>query len=152
MTVAPPKPVPVTKAGDRIVAHGTAVAFDGRAVLMIGPSGCGKSALALELMAHGAILIGDDRVDVRTQRDAPVLAPPPQTAGRIEARFVGILTADFTSAPLALVVDMASEETDRLPPLRRAILRGTRCRFFKKLRAAISSRRFCSSSRVRGAP
>ena len=40
--------------------HGTAVAIDGRGVLLIGPSGAGKSDLALRLIDAGAALVGDD--------------------------------------------------------------------------------------------
>lgn len=40
--------------------HGTAVAIDGRGLLLIGPSGAGKSDLALRLMEDGAALVGDD--------------------------------------------------------------------------------------------
>ena len=45
--------------------HASAVALDGRALLIVGPSGSGKSALALRMMAHGATLVSDDLVEIR---------------------------------------------------------------------------------------
>lgn len=45
---------------DSAQIHGTAVAIDGRGVLLIGPSGAGKSDLALRLIDDGAALVGDD--------------------------------------------------------------------------------------------
>ena len=45
--------------------HATAVAIDGKAILLIGQSGSGKSDLALRLiMNKNAVLIADDRVDI----------------------------------------------------------------------------------------
>lgn len=85
-------------------------------MLIIGPSGSGKSSLALALMALGAALVADDRV-VLTHTPANVIASaPPSLKGLIEARFVGLLHADsVASAPVAAVVDLGTEETDRLP-------------------------------------
>ena len=45
--------------------HATAVLLDGKGVVLRGPSGSGKSDLALRLIDEGAILIADDRVDVK---------------------------------------------------------------------------------------
>ena len=52
------------------VLHGSCVALAAppgvlpRGVLILGPSGAGKSTLALRLMALGATLVADDRVEV----------------------------------------------------------------------------------------
>jgi len=115
MSGLPETEIPLTRTADRLLAHGTAVALAGRGILILGPSGSGKSALALALMALGARLIGDDRVEVRVTPEAVFLSPPPELAGRIEARFVGILGAETASAPLVLVVDLGRTETQRLP-------------------------------------
>ncbi|MDQ2095685.1 HPr kinase/phosphorylase [Rhodalgimonas zhirmunskyi] len=99
--------------------HATAVSCQGRAALIIGPSGSGKSALALELMARGAGLIADDRVIVTLQDGAVIASAPAAIAGRIEARFVGLLRAEAAApAPVALIVDMGQGESERLPPQR----------------------------------
>src|SRR6202035_866821 len=50
---------------DPILVHATAIAIDGRAVLLRGPSGAGKSDLALRLIDCGARLVGDDQAELR---------------------------------------------------------------------------------------
>lgn len=88
-------------------------------VLIIGPSGAGKSALALQLIALGASLVADDRTRL-TRQDGTVVADVPETiAGLIEARGVGILRLPPAGpTPLALVVDTARTEPERIPPPR----------------------------------
>lgn len=104
--------------------HGTCVAIDGQGVLLVGAPGSGKSALALQLMALGAVLVADDQVILTGT--SPIVASCPATIrGRIEARFVGVLTAEaLDAAPLKLVVDLDSIETDRVPPLRHFTVNG----------------------------
>jgi HPr kinase/phosphorylase len=105
--------------------HATCVAVDGRGVLILGPSGSGKSSLALDLMALGGRLVADDRTVVAPGAGAPVAACPPAIRGRIEARGVGILAADpAPPVAVALVVDLGTPETDRLPPRRTRTLAG----------------------------
>ncbi|MDJ0859397.1 MAG: HPr kinase/phosphatase C-terminal domain-containing protein [Dinoroseobacter sp.] len=97
----------------------TAIAEDGRAVLLTGPSGSGKSAIALQLIALGADLISDDQTALSRSDDLLIAAPAPNIFGRIEARGVGVLRANvLRRAQVALVVDLGSLETDRLPPWR----------------------------------
>lgn len=105
--------------------HATAVAMEGRAVLITGPAGSGKSSLALELMAHGAALIADDGV-ILSAADGDVIASAPESiAGRIEARGIGILAARAAGpSPVALVADMGRLETERLPRRREVRLCG----------------------------
>lgn len=106
--------------------HATAVALDtGRGVLILGPSGAGKSALALRLMALGAHLVADDRVDLRHEAGALLAAAPAALFGLIEARGAGILRATaLASARIALVVDLSERETERLPPMRHSEILG----------------------------
>lgn len=100
--------------------HATAVALDpGRGVLILGPSGAGKSALALRLMALGATLVADDRVDLRVGEGGVIASAPAVLSGLIEARGAGILrAAALASARIVLVVDLSAPETERLPPMR----------------------------------
>lgn len=107
--------IPLTEHEGLILAHGSAVVADGRAILFIGASGSGKSALALELMAYGATLIGDDRVCLKAAGEDIMVSPPPTITGRIEARGVGILPAATGEGRLAVVVDLDVVEAERLP-------------------------------------
>lgn len=99
--------------------HATTVAIDGQGVMLIGPSGVGKSSLALQLIGLGARLVADDRTRIAATPDAPMAYAPKQMVGLIEARGVGLLSVPHVpSAPVALVVDMAQVESERLPPAR----------------------------------
>jgi HPr kinase/phosphorylase len=105
--------------------HASAVALSGRAALITGPSGSGKSALALELMALGAELVADDGVLLSRAGDRVLARAPAQIRGLIEARGVGLLRADpADDVPVALVIDLGTTESERLPPLRTTDLHG----------------------------
>ncbi len=119
------------------IIHASCVTFQNSAVLVIGPSGSGKSALALQLMAHGAVLISDDRTSVRRCERALIATAPPSIKGLIEARGVGVLTADTCEAAFVrLVVDLAHEEQERLPPMRRYNLLGETVPLLHNVKAA----------------
>lgn len=107
-----------TSASDTVL-HASAVAFEGRGVLILGASGRGKSSLALELIGLGAALVADDRTRIKVQ-DATLIADCPATIrDRIEVRHVGILGAQSCEAvAIHLVVDLDQTETERLPPFR----------------------------------
>ncbi len=96
--------------------HASAVAAQGRAVLIQGASGSGKSTLALQLLAFGARLISDDQTQIERQGGVILASHAPNIAGLVEARGVGILNAPRAEAcPLYAVVDLDSHETERLP-------------------------------------
>jgi HPr kinase/phosphorylase len=102
---------------DSLLVHATAVAIDGRAVLLRGPPGCGKSDLALRLIDGGAPLIADDQARL-FRREGHILVRAPATiAGLIEVRGVGILRLDpLDEVRLALVVDLVpAGQIERLP-------------------------------------
>jgi HPr kinase/phosphorylase len=96
----------------RLQMQGTAVAIEGRGVLLRGPSGAGKSSLALRLIEDGAILIADDLCELRRSCgwltiDLPA-AVDPAFLGAIERRGQGIVKVAYAgAAPLALIVDLA---------------------------------------------
>lgn len=99
--------------------HASTVAVDGRAVLITGASGSGKSALALQLMAHGAQLVADDRTLVECDGESIVASCPAAISGLIEARGAGILNAEPSGpVPVALVVDLDHVAVARLPAAR----------------------------------
>jgi len=109
-----------------LLVHATAVAVEGRAVLLRGPSGSGKSDLALRLIDAGARLVADDQSELHRQGEAIMVRAPPAIAGLIEVRGIGIIRVDaLDEAPLALVADLvAADEIERLPPLRRERILG----------------------------
>ncbi len=97
--------------------HGTSVLISGAGVLLRGRSGAGKSDLALRLIDCGAVLIADDRVEVRMDQGRVVASAPAILAGLLEVRGVGILRLPFAPmAELHLVVDLVEPgAVDRLP-------------------------------------
>ena len=87
--------------------HATCVDVDGVGVLLRGPPGSGKSDLALRLISDGAILVADDRANVTADGGQLTVSPPPQIAGLIEVRGLGILRLDHRDkASLGLVLDL----------------------------------------------
>jgi len=96
--------------------HATCIAMAGQGVLIAGPSGSGKSALALQLIALGAVLVADDRTVLTAQEGQLLAASPPTIAGLIEARGVGILPVQYVGqAPVVLYIDLSRVEVERLP-------------------------------------
>ncbi|HEY1432166.1 MAG TPA: serine/threonine protein kinase [Stellaceae bacterium] len=105
---------------DPILVHATAIAIDGRAVLLRGPSGAGKSDLALRLIDGGAVLVADDQAELRRDRERVLVTAPAAIAGLIEIRGVGVLRVEaLPEAALAMCVDLvSSSEIERLPETR----------------------------------
>lgn len=100
------------------VCHASAVAVDGQAALVHGPSGSGKTRLAFGVMALGGQLVADDVVLVRGSAEGATVEAKSGAPEMIEARGVGILHAPLLAGPvpLAVVVNLAWAEPQRLPP------------------------------------
>ena len=107
---------PVT--GPRLSAetvHASTVASDGRAVLITGPSGSGKSDLTLRLLDRGFTLVSDDQTIVKKDGDRLIASAPPNIAGKLEIRGIGIVDMDIvTDLPVALLVELTSD-IQRIP-------------------------------------
>lgn len=103
----------------------TAAALGGNGLLILGKSGAGKSTLALDLIALGGELIADDLIELsalgQRLRGAPV-----RHAGMIEARGIGLLSVPRAHCPHAIdfVIDLDTEETERLPKERTKTMLG----------------------------
>lgn len=86
------------------------VAIGQRAVVIEGAPGSGKSSLTLALIDRGALLIGDDAVALElrldeTGSDRLLASPPPNIAGLLEIRNVGLVSFQTARAvPVALVL------------------------------------------------
>jgi len=102
--------------GDSVARQACAVAIHGRALLITGASGTGKSALALQLMALGAGLIADDRVELFLAKGTPHARAPASLPALIEARGIGLLRVTLhPPAPVIVIVDLDATPPARLP-------------------------------------
>lgn len=100
-----------------MLVHGTAVALDGKAVLIRGPSGSGKSDLALRCIATAPFahirkrveLVADDQARLVLVSGVIEISPPPVIAGKMEVRGLGIVSLPYlASASLALITDLVT--------------------------------------------
>ena len=108
---------------EQTILHASAVSCAGKAVVFTGHSGSGKSGMALEMMALGGVLVSDDRTVVSLEQGQVYASAPVAIKGLIEARGVGILSAQYVGpVAVSLVVDMSMLETARLPPERETII------------------------------
>ncbi|MES0864491.1 serine kinase [Ruegeria sp. SCPT10] len=112
---------------DSARVHASCVVVADRGLLILGASGAGKSSLALQMMALGAHLVADDRVDLEMAQDCIMASPVPEISGLIEARGIGLLRAqNAPSVVVHFVLDLDQEETARLPdPITIPLLRHT---------------------------
>lgn len=95
--------------------HASAVAIEGRAVLISGPSGAGKSDLTLRLLDRGFTLVSDDQTIVRREDDRLIASAPPSIAGKLEIRGIGIIDMhSVDDVPVSLLVELTSD-IQRLP-------------------------------------
>jgi HPr kinase/phosphorylase len=110
----------------RLLVHATAVAIDGKAVLLRGPPGAGKSDLGLRLIDAGARLISDDQSELRRSGGRVLVRAPAAIRGLIEVRGIGIVRLPaLVGVPLALIADLvAPDRVERLPEPRREPILG----------------------------
>lgn len=102
---------------DRLLLHATAIAIDGRALLLRGASGSGKSDLALRLIDAGARLVADDQCELYRRGEEVIVRAPAMIAGLLEVRGIGLVRFDaLAEATVALVIDLVAPEiVERLP-------------------------------------
>ncbi|EAQ29380.1 HPr protein serine kinase [Erythrobacter sp. NAP1] len=101
--------------GESMVMQASAVAIDGRALLIEGEPGSGKSSLALALIDRGAQLIGDDGVTLTPAGENLIASPPPNIEGLLEVRGVGLVEMPVAKGtPVALILALGAHG-ERLP-------------------------------------
>lgn len=107
--------------------YGSAIAVGGRGFLIRGASGSGKSGLVLQMMALGADLISDDQVIMERSARTIIMSAPQTLVGKIEARFVGILSVPTRkNVVLNHVVDLDVDSQAQLPQLQHCEVLGLR--------------------------
>lgn len=108
-----------------LVHSATCVALKGRALLIEGAPGSGKSTLALTLIDRGAMLIGDDGVTLEKRGEQLIASPPPNIAGLLEVRNLGLLEFPVASdVPVALVLRIDPDAPRFIEAAERAELGG----------------------------
>jgi HPr kinase/phosphorylase len=109
--------------------HATCVAFGTAGVLLLGEPGAGKSELALRVTSGCAaqlrhlppvpiMLVGDDQVQLSNESGTLIASPPPNIAGKLEVRGIGILDVPYLpAAEVRLIARLVpSGAVPRLPP------------------------------------
>lgn len=112
--------------------HASAVAVDGRGLLITGRPGAGKTTLVLEMIALGAELIADDRVRAGVDGSGTLLLSAPSAiAGLVEIRGFGLARLPARAeAPLTLIADLDRSQAARLPERQLRMVRGIACPVF----------------------
>lgn len=117
------------------ILHASAVAWGDQGCLIVGDSGTGKSSLALELMAYGCDLVGDDRIVLSAQNAQLWMRPMPNIQGQIEARGLGILDVPFVAMARCLfVIDLSKIGDQRLPEQEIVTLLGVNLHYITPMR------------------
>lgn len=99
---------------DSTTIQASAVAIDGRALILVGAPGSGKSSLALQLIDRGAMLISDDLVRISPVGGWPHAVPAERQAGKLMLRGLGLIARPATIAPcpLSLLIQLDEESDD----------------------------------------
>jgi len=84
-------------------------------ILLLGPSGAGKSALALRLLALGAVLVADDRVELFAREGELWACPPARLAGLLEVRGLGVVKRPHVGEARIALVARLGKESPRMP-------------------------------------
>lgn len=103
--------------------HASAVLVGAGAVLIRGPAGSGKSRVVMQMLTAAqaglfkfARLVADDRVALAAAHGRLIARPPPELAGLIEVRGLGIRRVDYEpAAVVSLVLDLADAQAQRMP-------------------------------------
>ena len=95
----------------------TAVSYQKHAILIQGPSGVGKTFLGLQLIERGAVLIGDDVVEIFLKNNKLYCKSKTKLKGLFEVRGLGLISGlkVARSAPVLCVIRLHKKPTERFP-------------------------------------
>ena len=95
----------------------TAICYKKKALLIQGPEGVGKTSLALQLIEKGAVLIGDDIVEIFIKNNCLYCKAKEKLKGFVEVRGLGLVAGLKVAkpAPVLCVIRLHKKPTDRLP-------------------------------------
>ena len=95
----------------------TAVSWKKHAVLLMGSAGVGKTTLALQLIEKGAVLIGDDIVEIFIKNNKLYCKAKEKLKGIIEVRELGLVGGLKVAKPVPVlcVIRLHKKPTERLP-------------------------------------
>ena len=102
----------------------TAVYFKKHAILIQGPAGVGKTSLALQLIERGAILIGDDIVEIYIKNNKLYCKHKEKLKSVVEVRGLGLVSGLKVAkpTPVLCVIRLHKRPTERLPKQKTILL------------------------------
>lgn len=97
--------------------HASCVSIKNKGILLLGDSGAGKSDLSLRLiMRCQAVLVADDRVDIKADGGIITASAPEILQGLLEVRGIGIIKTDYLpQAEICAVFALDSDKIERMP-------------------------------------
>ena len=95
----------------------TAISYKKQGILILGSSGIGKTSLALQLMEKGAVLIGDDVVELFLKNNKLYCKSKEKLKGYIEVRGLGLIGGLKVAKPTPVLcaIRLHKKTTERLP-------------------------------------
>ena len=95
----------------------TAVSYKNRAILIQGNAGIGKTTLALSLIEKGAVLIGDDVIELFIKNNKLFCKSKEILKGVVEVKGLGLVSGFKVSKPVPVlcIIHLQKKKTERLP-------------------------------------
>ena len=110
----------------------SAVSYKNKVILIQGMAGVGKTTLALQLIERGAILVGDDLVEIYLKNNKLFCKAKEKLKGIAEVRGLGLVTGFKTAkpAPVLCVIRLHKKPVDRMPTSETILLLGKKIPVF----------------------
>ena len=103
--------------GKFVDIQATAVSYKNRAILIQGSAGIGKTTLALSLIEKGAVLIGDDVVELFIKNNKLFCKSKEILKGVVELKGLGLVGGFKVSKPVPVlcIICLQKKKSERLP-------------------------------------